>query len=289
MNFATAVRFKGRKGKLFNKGGKGKGFRNNFRRLMSKGRAGKKGKGQGKGYRQSYGSKGKGAYASTSWEEDDDPTAFYDPYDPNPLNHFYWDVEWCMPVYDPEATTETAAAAMKSRKGKGGKKGGKRDKKGKSGNSTQSQETCIKWSQNRCNHGKKCRFSHSGPGGFEGSKGAAPPNAKGVAAPHSEWTPAGQQASGQVSDQQWTPAGYQQQWVPAGPSSVQEGSATLALMPYQPNAAAQHQHSSVHPEDRAHVERYMVALHRQRQGAHVASATLQTSSPPGLSSRGFPQ
>ena len=284
INFATAARFKGRKGKS---SGKGKGYRKGFRRIMSKGRAGKKGKGQGKGYRPSYGSKGKGA-ASTSWEEDEDPTAFYDPNDANPLNHFYWDAEWGMPVYDPEGSTDIAAAALKSRKGKKGGKKGSKSKGGKPDNRSQQQiqsdkrTPCIQWSENRCTHGKKCRYSHDGPGSFA-TKGAAP-QGKGVAAPYPS----------ELSEQ-WAPAGHQQWTVPAGPNSYapagHDGSATLALT--QPYAAAQRQAlSGVHPDDKSQVERYMHALYAQRaaQGAHVASATLQTSSPPGLSLRdSYPQ
>jgi hypothetical protein len=285
INFATAARFKGRKGKPKNSG---------FRRFMSKGRA-KKGKGQGKGRWTPYGGKGKGAAAPTP-EEDDDPTAFYDQNDANPLNHFYWDVEHSMGVYDPDATTEVAAAAMKARKGKGGKKGGKQ-KKGQSTDTRTPQQVqadkllpCIKWSYNRCTHGKTCRYSHTAPGGEKGSatqqssygkgKGAA---ASAHGAPHEQQDLSGWHQHPQAPHGYASPDGTE--WAAPAASHPQQ---QLALMPYQPNAAAQQQ-MNVHPSDRGQVERFITQLHqsRSRQGVG-ASATPQTSYPSGYSGRDFP-
>ena len=296
INFVTAARFKGRKGKPSKKG---------FRRIMPKGRA-KKGKGQGKGNWTFYGAKGKGATVAPTPQEDDDPTAFYDPNDPNPLNHLYWDSEWSVCVYDPKVTTDIAAAAMKGRKSKGGKKGGKQAK-GQSGN--QAKDACIKWSQNRCTYGNTCKYSHAGPGSLEpkGQKGTQSyqtGHGKGVAASQASlqqdlWnaSQASQQAPpGYGMPNQANPSGTQ--WSSAiasqasQPQHTQDGSATLALMPYQPSVAAQRQSplSSVHPEDRVHVERYMASLSSNRrggQGATVASATLHSNYPSGTSGRDF--
>ena len=290
--FALAARFFRRKGKSGKKG---------FRRLMPKGR-GKKGKSAGKGKWSPYGAKGKGV-AAPSEEEDYDPFAMYYPESAIPLDHFYWDTEYGMCVYDPDSTTPGAVAQMQSRKAKGGGKKGKGRKKGQ-GNSSKGgkkgdKQVCFKWSEYRCTHGKECIFSHDGPGGFAPAKGkgaaAEASGQPGVAQPSGQlqqWqTSSGQPGvvmpSGQL--QQWShtpgvaqPSGQLQQWqTPSG----QDGSATQAMVPYIASAAAQRQNllHNVAPEDRVAVERYL--LHQSRSQRPAAAVVPHSSAGPS----GFPQ
>ena len=210
-NFATAGRFKGRKGK-----GKGKKGFQRFTPFRRKGKGGGKSKGW-----SPYGGKGKGVAAPTA-EEDYDPVAHYWPESDNPLDHFYWDAEYAQAVYDPIGETPTAAAAKQGRKGKSGKKGGKgkhSNKKGPSG------EACIQWGEFRCRYGDKCRHSHSAPGGLAPKEGGK----KGAAAPNQQ--PSGTDWSQSPSGQQQMPSGIQgwpsgapgNQAVPSGwPSGAQQ-------------------------------------------------------------------
>ena len=255
VHFALAVRFKGRKGKP-GKGG--------FRRMMPKGR--KFGKGAGKGAWSPYGAKGKGVAAPTP-EEDCDPFSYYSPESTNPLDHFYWDADYGMSVYDPLAATAPAVAAMKGRK-KGGKKSGK---KGGKGPGTPG-DPCISWSQNRCSFGDQCRYSHAGPGGLKGSQN------KGAVCQTSPGQPA-------VPSQALTAAAQQQQVVPsqALTATGQQAVPSHATAAAQ-RAITQHQLSNimanVAPEHRGHMQQFLSSLERTR----TASAAVPFPSPSGPSS-----
>ena len=262
-SFAAAGRFKGRKGK-----GKGK---KGFRRLMPKYRKGKGkglGKSKGKGW-SPYGGKGKGiAVAAPTEEEDWDPFAHYWPESENPLDHIYWCSENHQCVYDPEVTTQPAAAAMQHRKGK---KGGGKGKKGSKGKTDLTKVACIKWSEHRCTHGKNCRFSHSEPGGFA-------PGGKGAALTPEQQTPAGQfwpqyiqQPSGQQTSGQQQPSGQQ-----AG--GLQQLSICDANNPSGNAAAAQRAHevvgmNSVTPQERQLMVQHLAYLRGSRVGASAAPSS----------------
>ena len=238
-----------------------------------------KGKGLGKSKGKSwspYGGKGKGtAVAAPTAEEDWDPFAHYWPESENPLDHIYWCSENNQCVYDPEVTTQPAAAAMQNRKGK---KGGGKGKKSSKGKTDLSKVACIKWGENRCTHGKACRFSHSGPGGFapgfdSNGKGAAlMPGPQTPAGQFWTTSPGGQQASGQTSGQtlQWASG-------PASGQNTQQQQLGIcdASNPSGNAAAAQRAHevvgmNSVTPQERQWMVQQLAYLRSSRVGASAA-------------------
>ena len=260
--FATAGRFKGRPGK----GGK-KGFRS-FRPRFRPRKGGKKGAGKGKG-KSSYSPFGKGVAAPTEGEEWD-PTAFYDETSLNAFDHFYWDHESQVPVYDPEGVTPIAAAAKAGRKGKKGH-GGKGKGKGGGGkfgntapNSYSSRpkapdgrEYCQQWQEFRCKHGDKCKYSHAGPGSLAPKQSGKP----GASATPGDITIesatqflahalAAQQHSqrDQAMQSLVLPAGAGQPAVPAGPGRINVPAAQAHAAAAQPRTVRDQILSAVPPE-----------------------------------------